>query len=86
MHVSLPKELENLVKDRVQSGLYGSYNEVVLAALREFFHVEKNAIRAEEAGHIRQVVGPRLAAVNDGTADLHDADEVFDEIERGLNH
>ena len=82
MHVSLPKELENMVKDRVESGIYGSASEVVRAALRKFFHIsEDDSISREEAAHIREVVGPRLAALDDGTAELRDFDEVFDDIE-----
>ncbi|MEE8058166.1 MAG: type II toxin-antitoxin system ParD family antitoxin [Pseudomonadales bacterium] len=34
MHVSLTPELESLVKDQVESGLYNSSSEVVREALR----------------------------------------------------
>ena len=34
MHVSLPPELENAVKAKVQSGLYHDASEVVSEALR----------------------------------------------------
>ena len=83
MHVSLPKELENMVKDRVESGIYGSASEVVRAALRKFFYIsEESTLDVDEAARIRSVVGPRLAALNDGTAVMHDFDEAFDEIEK----
>jgi antitoxin ParD1/3/4 len=85
MHVSLPEELENMVKDRVESGVYGSASEVVRAALRKFFHVsEEDNIYAEEAAHIREVIGLRLAALNDGSAELQDFDEAMNDIEQEL--
>lgn len=83
MHVSLPNELENMVKERVDSGIYGSASEVVRAALRKFFHVsEDDNISPEEIKHIREVVGPRLEALHNGTAVTHDFDEACDEISK----
>ncbi|KHE91562.1 hypothetical protein S225a_10810 [Candidatus Brocadiaceae bacterium S225] len=82
IHVSLPEALENMVKDRVESGVYGSASEVVREALRRFFHVsEDNNIHPEDIEHIRQVVGPRLEAVKNGTATLKDGEAVFDETD-----
>ena len=61
MHVSLPNELENMVKDRVNSGIYSSASEVVRAALRKFFHIsEDDNISPEDIEHIRATVAPRL--------------------------
>ena len=37
INVSLPKELEELVRDKVKSGLYGTASEVVRDALRQTF-------------------------------------------------
>ncbi len=85
IHVSLPETLENMVKDRVESGVYGSASEVVREALRRFFHVsEDNNIHPDNIEHIRQVVGPRLEAVKDGTAKLKDGEAVFDETDNML--
>ncbi|MBZ0109794.1 MAG: type II toxin-antitoxin system ParD family antitoxin [Candidatus Scalindua rubra] len=71
-----------MVKDRVESGVYGSASEVVREALRRFFHVsEDNNIHPEDIEHIRQVVGPRLEAVKNGTATLKDGEAVFDETD-----
>ena len=83
MHVSLPKELENMVKDRVESGIYGSASEVVRAAVRKFFNIsDESMLDSEEAAHIRNVVRPRLTVLDDGTAVMHDFDEAFDEVEK----
>ncbi len=85
MHVSLPPELENMVKDRVDSGLYGSASEVVREALRKYFHISKNNnISSDEAKYIREVVGPRLEALHNGTAILHEFDEVCDNINKDV--
>ncbi|MCZ6803975.1 MAG: type II toxin-antitoxin system ParD family antitoxin [Proteobacteria bacterium] len=85
MHVSLPPGLENMVKDRVNSGLYGSASEVVREALRKYFYVsENNNIGPDEVKHIREVIGPRLEALHNGTAILHNFDEVCDDINKDV--
>ena len=35
MHISLTPQLENIIKDKVSSGLYGNVSEVVRDALRQ---------------------------------------------------
>jgi antitoxin ParD1/3/4 len=46
LHVSLPKELEVLVHQQVQSGIYGSASEVVCEALQDFFeHLSQPPLR-----------------------------------------
>ena len=35
MHISLTPQLENIIKDKVSSGLYGNASEVVRDALRQ---------------------------------------------------
>ncbi len=84
MHVSLPNELENMVKERVNSGIYGSASEVVRAALRKFFHVSEDDdnISSDEIKHIREVVGPRLEALHNGTAVTYDFGETCNEINK----
>ncbi|NDP57982.1 MAG: type II toxin-antitoxin system ParD family antitoxin [Oxalobacteraceae bacterium] len=37
LHVSLPEELERLVHQEVETGMYGSASELVREALRDFF-------------------------------------------------
>lgn len=82
MHVSLPGDLERMVKDRVESGFYGSASEVVRAALRSFFSLtDERDISPEEVRHIQSLVVPRLAALDDGSAVLHNVDDVFREID-----
>ena len=85
MHVSLPNELENMVKDRVNSGIYGSASEVVRAALRKFFHIsEDDNISPEDIEHIRETVAPRLEALDNGGVVLHNFDEACDEINKDV--
>ena len=85
MHVSLPNELENMVKDRVNSGIYGSASEVVRAALRKFFHIsEDDNISPEDIEHIRETVAPRLEALDNGSIVLHNFDEACDEINKDV--
>ena len=84
MHISLPRELENMVKDRVNSGIYGSSSEVVRAALRKFFHISEEDFSPEDIEHIRTTVTPRLEALDNGKAVLHDFDEACDEINKDI--
>ncbi len=85
MHVSLPDELENMVKDCVNSGLYGSASEVVRVALRQYFYVsDDNHISPEDIAPIRKVIGPRLESLHNDTAVLHDFDEACAEINRAV--
>ena len=43
MHISLPAELENAIKVKVQSGLYNNASEVVSEALRQTFARERES-------------------------------------------
>ena len=49
MNISLTPQLENLVKKKVESGLYGSASEVIRAALRLLEEQDRiRAMRLEE--------------------------------------
>jgi len=84
MHVSLTKKLEQMVHDRVASGMYNNASEVVREALRKYFNVASDTLTPEEVSRIRKIVAPRLEDLENGTAKLLDADEVFDGIKRKL--
>ena len=84
MQVSLTKQLEQMVQDRVSSGMYNNASEVVREALRKFFNAPDDALTSEEIARIREIVAPRLEGLDNGTAKLLDADEVFDGIKRKL--
>ncbi len=75
MHISLTPELENMVKERVQSGLYNNGSEVIRAALRNFFHV------SDEADYMKHVIAPRLDDVLQHQGSLQSFDDAMDEIE-----
>lgn len=82
MHVALPKELESIIHDRVDSGIYSSASEVISAALRHFFHLsEEEAISSEAAEQIRKLVEPRLAVMEDETSVLMDVEDAFAKID-----
>lgn len=44
MNVNLTPQLDRLVKEKVQSGMYGSASEVVREALRKMFHTEGTGV------------------------------------------
>ncbi len=83
MDVSLPRELESLVKDRVESGVYADASEVVGAALRHFFHLsETDEIDNAEADRIRSIVMQRMQSIEDGSAEMLDMEVVLADIDR----
>lgn len=66
LNVSLPKELEARVRERVASGLYGSASEVIREALRLFeaYHLHLNALKAEIDRGIADMNAWRVAPVD----------------------
>lgn len=84
MHVSLTDQLESLIQERVASGMYNNASEVVREALRKFFDVSGENLTPREIERIRKIVGPRLDALNNGTAKLLDSEQVFDDLEDEL--
>jgi len=82
IHVSLPKELENMVHTQVKSGMYKSASEVVREALRKFFNVSTDRLTDDEVAWIRQNIAPRLEVVKSGKASLVDGDECFSELDK----
>ena len=79
MHVSLTKELENRIKERVETGMYHSASEVVREALRKYFH-EDDTFTDSEISYIRQKVASRLEDLENGTKTPEDFDKAFHEI------
>jgi len=82
MHVSLTPELERLVRERVESGLYNNASEVVREALRllleqdELRRLKRARLRHElEKGEADLAAG-RFTAI-DGDDDLH---ELFESL------
>ena len=82
MHISLTEEIEDLIKDRVASGMYTNSSEVVRAALRKFFNLEDMPISHQEAAYIRSIIESRLQAIENGEEPLLDFDAAFEEAEK----
>ena len=76
IHVSLPRELEDLVHEQVDTGMYGSASELVREALRRFF-LGNDQLTSSEIAFIRETIAPRLEAVKNGTAELQSGDDFF---------
>lgn len=64
MNVSLTKELENFVNQKVESGRYTSASEVIREALRLL--EEHDTTRAEQLERFNAELGRRLAALDRG--------------------
>jgi antitoxin ParD1/3/4 len=64
MNVSLPPELEARVRQRVESGMYGSASEVIREALRLFEAYEK--LKTAKLDGLRQDIAKGLNDVKNG--------------------
>jgi len=70
LHISLPKELERLVHEKVKSGLYSSASEVVREALRNMFSPSQSELSPEEQEALDAIVLPRLRALHEGHLEI----------------
>lgn len=79
MNVSLTPELENLVNEKVASGLYNSASEVVREALRLLFEQEEvRRLRIEE---LRREIKVGLDQIKQGKyKDYSSADDLVNDI------
>lgn len=69
MNVSLPSELEARVRQRVESGMYGSASEVIREALRLFEAYEQ--VKISKLDSLRQDIAKGLSDVkNDRTSEI----------------
>jgi antitoxin ParD1/3/4 len=66
MNVSLPPELEARVRQRVESGLYGSASEVIREALRLFEAYEQ--VKTAKLDGLRQDIAQGLSDAKKGRA------------------
>lgn len=64
MNVSLPRDLIDFVREKVDAGRYGSASEVVRDGLRRL--VDEDAARAAEVAEIRRKVAEGFASVAAG--------------------
>ncbi len=77
MNVSLTNDLAELVRRKVESGLYASASEVIRDALRLLAQQDHlNAIREEE---LRKQIAQGVRSAEEGP--LIDGDEAFDRLE-----
>jgi len=66
MNVSLPPELEARVRQRVESGMYGSASEVIREALRLFEAYEQ--VKTAKLDTLRQDIAKGLSDAKSGRA------------------
>ena len=81
LHVSLPRELENLVHNEVESGMYGSASEVVREALRCFF-TSDNELTPEELSLLREDIKKRCENIKNGDEQWVDGEEFITRMEQ----
>jgi antitoxin ParD1/3/4 len=78
LHVSLPKELENLVHSEVKTGLYSSASELVREALRRYF------IKSDEPAWVAPEMRRRVEALLRGEYEgkMIDGDALLADLEQ----
>lgn len=81
LHVSLPRELENLVHNEVESGMYGSASEVVREALRCFF-TSDNELTPQELSLLREDMKKRRENIKNGDEKWVDGEEFITRMEQ----
>ncbi|MHC5723242.1 MAG: type II toxin-antitoxin system ParD family antitoxin [Nostoc sp.] len=80
MNISLTPELEQLVKDKVNSGRYHSVSEVMGEALRLL--EERDRIREQRLAELKAKIQEGIEASERG--EVVDGEEVFAEIEEDI--
>ncbi len=80
MNISLTPELEQLVKDKVNSGQYHSVSEVMGEALRLLD--ERDRIREQRLAELKAKIQEGIEASERG--EVVDGEEVFAEIEEDI--
>ncbi len=80
MNVSLTPELERLVQQKVQTGLYNNHSEVVREALRLL--VEQDRLREAHLDGLRRALDEGLAQADRG--ELLDGPRVLEDLRRLL--
>ena len=79
MHISLTPELENIVKRKVESGLYNNASEVVREALR-FMELNEDMVAQMKLQHLRAVIVEADADVAAGRVTRLETDEDVDTL------
>ena len=79
LHVSLPQELENLVHQQVETGMYGSASELVREALRDFFD-HRSSRELLDVKQLREGMQARRQRVLNNPDHLHDVEKAFKEL------
>ncbi|MBN3949576.1 MAG: type II toxin-antitoxin system ParD family antitoxin [Nostoc sp. NMS7] len=80
MNISLTPELEQLVKDKVNSGRYHSVSEVMGEALRLLD--ERDRVREQRLAELKAKIQEGIEASERG--EVVDGEEVFAEIEEDI--
>ena len=79
LNVSLPQELERLVHQEVETGMYGSASELVREALRDFFDHLAGRERVDMK-ELRQEMQARRQRAFNNLDQLQDVEQAFEEL------
>ncbi len=82
MNISLTPELEQLVKQKVESGMYHSASEVIREGLRLL--KEQDELRSVRFEDLRREIGEGIASLNRGEVKPFDVEGIKSEGRRRL--
>ena len=74
MNVSLTPQLENLLKEKVATGMYGSVSEVVREALRLLN--ERDSLQDMKREALRKDIAQGIDSLNNGEGELLDVEAI----------
>lgn len=81
LHISLPEELENLVQNQIETGMYNNPSEVVSDALRLFF-VDDDEITPKKIAWLNDIIEKQEEGIKNGSEQWMDGEAVFKEMEQ----
>ncbi len=83
MNITLGKEFERRISEKVSDGLYTSASEVIRDGLRLLF--EKDSVKQEQLEILRQEVSKGFEQLSAGESSGRTVMEIFDKVNKEAN-
>ena len=83
MNITLGKEFERRISEKVETGLYTSASEVIRDGLRLLF--EKDNSKNQQLDILRQEVSKGFSQLADGEFSAHNVMDIFEKASQGSN-
>ena len=84
LQISLPKELESLVQNQIEKGMYSDPSEVVSEALRHFFMADDD-LTPQKIAWLNAIIEKQEEGIRNGSEQWVDGEAFFKEMEQKYN-